>query len=30
VTPAARALIATRTLGGDRVWDFMVRQQFKG
>ena len=28
VTPAARALIATRTLGGDRVWDFMVRQQF--
>ena len=30
VTPAARALIATRTLGGDRVWDFMIRQQFKG
>ena len=30
VTPAARALIATRTLGGDRVWDFMVRQQFTG
>jgi NADP-dependent 3-hydroxy acid dehydrogenase YdfG len=29
VTPAARALIATRTLGGDRVWDLMVRQQFK-
>ena len=29
VTPAARALIATRTLGGDRVWDFMIRQQFK-
>ncbi len=28
VTPAARALIATRTLGGDRVWDLMVRQQF--
>ena len=30
VTPAARALIAARTLGGDRVWDFIVRQQFKG
>ena len=29
VTPAARALIATRTLGGDRVWDFMVRHQFR-
>jgi NADP-dependent 3-hydroxy acid dehydrogenase YdfG len=30
VTPAARALIATRTLGGDRVWDLMMRRQFKG
>jgi NADP-dependent 3-hydroxy acid dehydrogenase YdfG len=29
VTPAARALIATRTLGGDRVWDLMMRQQFR-
>ena len=28
VTPAARALIATRTLGGDRLWDLMVRAQF--
>ena len=25
----AEALIATRTLGDDRVWDFMVRQQVK-
>ena len=29
VTPAARAMIATRKLGGDRVWDALVRQQFK-
>ena len=29
VTPAARAMIAARTLGGDRVWDGIVRQQFK-
>jgi NADP-dependent 3-hydroxy acid dehydrogenase YdfG len=29
VTPAARAMIAARTLGGDRVWDAIVRQQFK-
>ena len=29
VTPAARAMIAARTLGGDRVWDTIVRQQFK-
>jgi len=28
VTPAARAMIAARTLGGDRVWDGIVRQQF--
>ena len=30
VTPAARAMIAARTLGGDRVWDLMMRRQFKG
>ncbi|KQZ90083.1 short-chain dehydrogenase [Phycicoccus sp. Root563] len=30
ITPAARAMIAARTLGGDRVWDGIVRQQFKG
>jgi NADP-dependent 3-hydroxy acid dehydrogenase YdfG len=29
VTTAARAAIAARTLGGDRVWDAVVRQQFK-
>jgi NADP-dependent 3-hydroxy acid dehydrogenase YdfG len=29
VTPTARALIATRTLGGDRVWDALMRQQFR-
>ena len=29
VTPAARAMITARTLGGDRVWDSIVRQQFK-
>lgn len=29
VTPAARAMIAARTVGGDRVWDAIVRQQFK-
>jgi hypothetical protein len=29
VTPAARAMIAARTLGGDRVWDGIVRRQFK-
>jgi NADP-dependent 3-hydroxy acid dehydrogenase YdfG len=28
VTPAARALIATRTLGGSRLWDLMMRAQF--
>jgi NAD(P)-dependent dehydrogenase (short-subunit alcohol dehydrogenase family) len=26
----AQGLLATRTLGGDRAWDFMIRQQFKG
>lgn len=30
VTPAARALITARTLGGDRVWDTIVRQQYGG
>jgi short-subunit dehydrogenase len=29
VTPAARAMITARTVGGDRVWDAIVRQQFK-
>ncbi|MEO5981979.1 MAG: oxidoreductase [Pedococcus sp.] len=29
ITPAARAMIAARTLGGDRVWDGIVRQQFR-
>jgi len=29
VTPAARAMIALRKLGGDRVWDTFVRAQFK-
>ena len=29
ITPAARALITTRRLGGDRVWDAVVRQQFR-
>ena len=29
VTPAARALIAARTLGGDRLWDGIVRRQFR-
>ena len=28
VTPAARALIATRRFGGDRLWDLMMRAQF--
>jgi len=29
VTPAARAAITARTLGGDRVWDAIMRQQFR-
>jgi short-subunit dehydrogenase len=29
LTPAAKALVAARTLGGDRVWDTIVKQQFK-
>ena len=28
VTPTARALIATRRFGGDRLWDLMMRAQF--
>ena len=28
LTPAARALVTTRTLGGDRVWDAVVRRQY--
>ncbi len=28
VTPAAKALVATRLLGGDRVWDAVVRRRF--
>ena len=28
VTPAARAAITARTVGGDRVWDAIVRHQF--
>jgi len=28
VTPTARALIATRTLGGSRLWDLLMRAQF--
>jgi NAD(P)-dependent dehydrogenase (short-subunit alcohol dehydrogenase family) len=28
VTPAARLLVHTRRLGGDRVWDAIVRSQF--
>jgi short-subunit dehydrogenase len=30
VTPAARALIALRAVGGDRLWDAVVRRQFGG
>ena len=29
ITSAARAMIAARTIGGDRVWDGIVKQQFK-
>ena len=29
VTPAARAMITARRLGGDRMWDRLVRQQFR-
>ena len=29
LTPAARAMVTARTLGGDRVWDAIVQRQFK-
>lgn len=29
LTPAAKAMVTARTLGGDRVWDSLVKQQFK-
>ena len=29
VTPAARTLVHARRLGGDRVWDAIIKQQFK-
>lgn len=29
LTPVAKAMVAARTLGGDRVWDTLVKQQFK-
>lgn len=29
LTPAAKAMVTARTLGGDRVWDTLVKQQFK-
>ncbi len=29
VTPAARLLVQTRRFGGDRMWDAVVRRQFK-
>ncbi|MGL5816377.1 MAG: oxidoreductase [Phycicoccus sp.] len=29
LTPAAKALVATRTLGGARVWDSVVRRQYR-
>ncbi|MDF2145392.1 oxidoreductase [Knoellia sp. p5-6-4] len=29
LTPAARAMVAARQLGGDRVWDAIVKQQFR-
>ena len=28
LTPAARAMVTARTLGGDRVWDRIVTRQF--
>ncbi|WP_392544119.1 oxidoreductase [Oryzobacter telluris] len=28
LTPAAKAMVVARTLGGDRVWDRMMKQQF--
>ncbi len=29
ITPAAKAMVTLRRLGGDRVWDAFVRRQFK-
>jgi hypothetical protein len=29
VTAAARAIIATRTVGGDRAWDTLIGQRFR-
>ncbi|WP_238384696.1 hypothetical protein [Segeticoccus rhizosphaerae] len=29
ITPMARALIALRRFGGDRVWDAAMRRQFR-
>ena len=29
ITPAARAAITARTVGGDRVWDAIMRQRFR-
>ncbi len=29
LTPAARAMVTARTIGGDRVWDAIIQRQFK-
>ena len=29
LTPAGRAMVTARTLGGDRVWDAIIQRQFK-
>ena len=29
VTPAAKVLVHTRRLGGDRIWDSAVRRSFR-
>jgi short-subunit dehydrogenase len=29
LTPAAKAMVALRTLGGDRAWDTFIKQQFR-
>ncbi|MGL4177737.1 MAG: oxidoreductase [Dermatophilaceae bacterium] len=29
LTPAAKALVATRTLGGTRLWDSVIRRQYR-
>jgi hypothetical protein len=28
LTPAARAMVTARAVGGDRVWDGLVKRQF--